>query len=581
MATRSIAFDVLKGIAIIAVILYHFGLCPNGYLGVDIFLVIAGYFTSKSLWKEDSKSLWGGKYLFNRLLRLLPLLLFAEIFILGYGFLMMMPDDYENASQSVIASNFFANNILADITTKNYWDVVNEYKPLMHTWYLGILMQFYIIFVIIDLIINKIKEKNIRVYIVIWSFISCLSFLLYFMDFPASSKFYQIPFRLFEFGVGSLAFYFYIKKIPNRHSRAQEIITISAFIMILILLFVSSQFIDRQIRLLVTVAISFLLAFYLPQSQILEKGIWINRVLALIGMSSFSLFVWHQIVFALTRYSFTSDLYSPLTIVIVYGIIGSLTYLSYKYIEQMKFNYKRNIFIVVLFCVVNIGALVIFNRSGIFYDIPELEISTDDIRRGVWVEYCDRGYRYDREFSDSLKPKWMVVGNSFGRDFVNIILESNLKDKIDLSYASKAKDEEHIKRIHNADIVFISTLGLNKEFVEDIKLKLRAGTRLVIVGEKNFGINNGQVFRKRHQPNYYKETTLMEDGYFERNEENRQLYSNDFIDLISMAICSDRNVRVFSEDGRFISQDCRHLTRAGAQFYAEKIDWDNFYSTVQ
>lgn len=42
-------FDVLKAVAIIAVVLYHLGICEFGYLGVDIFLVIAGYFTSKSV----------------------------------------------------------------------------------------------------------------------------------------------------------------------------------------------------------------------------------------------------------------------------------------------------------------------------------------------------------------------------------------------------------------------------------------------------------------------------------------------------------------------------------------------------
>lgn len=63
MKQRNLAFDVLKGIAIIAVVLYHFGLCPSGYLGVDIFLVIAGYFTSGSLWKQNDKNIFGGVYI--------------------------------------------------------------------------------------------------------------------------------------------------------------------------------------------------------------------------------------------------------------------------------------------------------------------------------------------------------------------------------------------------------------------------------------------------------------------------------------------------------------------------------------
>lgn len=45
-------FDVLKAVAIIAVVLYHLGTCEYGYLGVDIFLVIAGYFTSQSVEKQ-------------------------------------------------------------------------------------------------------------------------------------------------------------------------------------------------------------------------------------------------------------------------------------------------------------------------------------------------------------------------------------------------------------------------------------------------------------------------------------------------------------------------------------------------
>lgn len=36
-------------------------------------------------------------------------------------------------------------------------------------------------------------------------------------------------------------------------------------------------------------------------------------------------------------------------------------------------------------------------------------------------------------------------------------------------------------------------------------------------------------------------------------------------------------VRVFSDDGKFISQDCRHLTKAGAKYYAKMIDWKKLF----
>lgn len=41
--------DCLKAFAIFAVVFYHSGFLTYGYLGVDLFLVIAGYLTTKSL----------------------------------------------------------------------------------------------------------------------------------------------------------------------------------------------------------------------------------------------------------------------------------------------------------------------------------------------------------------------------------------------------------------------------------------------------------------------------------------------------------------------------------------------------
>lgn len=129
---RNRCFDVLKAVAIIAVVLYHMGICEFGYLGVDIFLVIAGYFTSKSVEKQIINRGYFS-FVLNRAFRLWPLILLIGVVCLTFGWFMMLPDDFENTAQSVIATNFFGNNILESITTKNYWDVGNDYKPLMHT----------------------------------------------------------------------------------------------------------------------------------------------------------------------------------------------------------------------------------------------------------------------------------------------------------------------------------------------------------------------------------------------------------------------------------------------------------------
>ena len=149
---RSACLDVLKAIAIIAVVLYHSGFLKSGYLGVDVFLVIAGFLTTRNLekrvWSPDVSGgrKWYLSFVSSRVIRLLPVLLVAGLLAMVIGWVTMLPDDYENLSESVIATNLFGNNILAAITTGNYWDVANDYKPLMHTWYVGLLMQIYLVY---------------------------------------------------------------------------------------------------------------------------------------------------------------------------------------------------------------------------------------------------------------------------------------------------------------------------------------------------------------------------------------------------------------------------------------------------
>ncbi len=101
--------DVLKTFTIIAVVLYHTGLMNYGYLGVDLFLVIAGYLTTRSLCAKmmvpENPS--GGdklyvKFELGRVIRLLPLLLLAGLFCMILGYFTMLPDDYLITADSII-----------------------------------------------------------------------------------------------------------------------------------------------------------------------------------------------------------------------------------------------------------------------------------------------------------------------------------------------------------------------------------------------------------------------------------------------------------------------------------------------
>lgn len=293
--------DVLKAFAIIAVVLYHCGVLTYGYLGVDLFLVINGYLITKGLKDKvlNNSVFWGGyvKFAISRIVRLLPPLMVAGVVAMIVGFFNMLPDDYENLGQSVIASNVFGNNILAAITTKNYWDVSNDYKPFMHTWYVGLVMQFYVIYPILFYLAGLDKKTPQKTLLTLISSLAIVSLLIYFGTDNVAQRFYYLPARFFEFAVGGILALIYKPTENNKPFNA--IFVYICYALLLILLIVNKELIPDNIKLVLVVALSCVL---ICSKDVLENKVFGNNILANIGVASYSIFVWHQVILAFYRY---------------------------------------------------------------------------------------------------------------------------------------------------------------------------------------------------------------------------------------------------------------------------------------
>ena len=164
------------------------------------------------------------------------------------------------------------------------------------------------------------------------------------------------------------------------------------------------------------------------------------RPLVWIGEISFSLYLWHQVVLAYTRYSFYT-IANPLHYVITLSTIIFLSILSYKLIEQPFRNYslisnKSALIIISCFFVGLIGlALFLNTNNGVIRDVDELNITiADNTNPDVHREYNLRIHEYDKPFPKDSNLNVLVIGNSFARDFGNLLLESSFKNKVNLSY---------------------------------------------------------------------------------------------------------------------------------------------------
>ena len=582
MSTQRLTYlDVLKAIAIIAVVLYHLGLLPFGYLGVDVFLVVGGFLATKSLLKRsDNGRGWYWSFLVDRVSRLLPVLLAAGVVAMAVGWFMMLPDDYENLSQSVVATNFFANNILSAITTGDYWDVVNDYKPLMHTWYVGLLMQLYVLYPLLFFVPGLDRKNSKQTLLVIVSALTVLSLLFYIGCSNDTHRFYYVPSRFFEFGIGGIIALLYD---PSQDRPFHPAFSFICYGILLASLIVGYGLISDEARLVLVVALSSVVVL---SAGSLDNRVTSNSYLSKIGVASFSIYVWHQVIIALWRYIFGNQ-FTAWEYVLILAFVALISFAFYILIEKRVSAalHSRGLYVSlsVAWLLLTLFAGYVYWNAGVIRDVPELSISKTDRHRRMNAEYTERGYQYNKSFASSDKQHWLVIGNSYGRDFMNVVMESSIADSVELSYinsrTSSISDEKYRDRFSEADKVFVSTRGLTRRFVSDVEVACFSSgltpDKVIVVGDKSFGENIGPVYAKRLSKDYFEQTVEPLGGktFLDRNLRFKEYYGDRFIDIMSMVTEGER-VRVFTPDHHFISPDGKHLTKDGARFFAERIDWE-------
>ena len=140
--------DGLRAIAVLPVILFHAGFSTfsGGFVGVDIFFVISGYLITSIILSDleaDKFSL--ARFYERRARRILPALFLVMAATIPFAYAWMAPDEFKNFGQSLVATTLFSNNILLTITS-DYWSLASDFKPLLHTWSLGVEEQYYMMF---------------------------------------------------------------------------------------------------------------------------------------------------------------------------------------------------------------------------------------------------------------------------------------------------------------------------------------------------------------------------------------------------------------------------------------------------
>jgi len=558
--------DGLRAISVIAVILFHMGLCKYGYLGVDVFFVISGFLITSLLYinlQDDSVSIWD--FYMRRIRRILPLVLVVSLVALIIGIIVMLPYDLDKLCQSIIATNLFGNNLLEYVSSGDYWSIRNEYKPLMHTWSLGIEEQFYLAYPFLFVVAMRLDyvSKNL---LSIISVIAIASFALFFWSDSNQAVFYLLPFRFFEIAIGGIVAITMIKHRLSTRSITLLVVATLLTIAISVLYLELEKYI-----VVVVVAMVALHLFLYKHFGSVSRIFFENPIIVAIGQWSFSLYMWHQLLLAYFRYTVSAEISGFVTGVMLFVFLG-ISYLSYRFIEQPfrkrnSWSDKKVLFVLAgLFLVTTVPSAVIYMKGGVVKSFPELDINFGDSYRNMHLDYNTQHLSLDKPFSNSDKKKVLVIGNSFARDWINVLYESKYKNAIEISYLPTL-DDNSFGRLEAADVVF--SFGIYKaEMMSRIKGADIHISKFWSIGVKNYGENNGIIYANRNTPDYCTQRIKPNNGAINRSQLLKESWGDRYIDLMGLSMDEQGEVSVFDSQCRFISQDGLHFTKAGAKYYA-------------
>ena len=208
--------DGLRAVAVLGVIIYHAWpwALPGGFIGVDIFFVISGYLISGILYKGLKANGGEGEFSFaefyaRRIRRLFPALITVLLLCLGYGWVILLPDEFQQLGKHVAAGTLFIQNFVF-WQESGYFDTAANLKPLLHLWSLAVEEQFYIFFPPLLLLIWKRKWPLVIIMGVLLIASMILNLVMSVQD--SVPAFFLTPYRAWEFLGGSLLAWWHYDK---------------------------------------------------------------------------------------------------------------------------------------------------------------------------------------------------------------------------------------------------------------------------------------------------------------------------------------------------------------------------------
>lgn len=573
--------DGLRAIAVLPVIFFHAGfeIFKGGFIGVDIFFVISGYLITRILIEEiENKKFSLVGFYERRARRLLPALFFVILICIPFAWMWMLPDPLENFGQSLVSTSLFSNNFLLMLTSTNYWELTGEFKPLLHTWSLAVEEQYYLIFPIFLMLFLQLGKKSIFWIIVL---LTALSLFLgqWLSEINPLFNFYFTLSRAWELLAGSLTAFIVNKRGVVRN----EMLALLGLLTILFSLFFYDETLPLPSFLTLIPVMGTILLILYAEGKTATAKILSSKFFVGIGLISYSLYLWHQPLFAFNRIYLKEPLtdYGSYLIIIITLFLGFITW---KFIEtpfrkKNKFT-SKTIFSLSIFMMLAVSAF------GLYLDrtngVPQRLFTDDSYKRSSHEIKISEVKSIDLnkiEPKDLKNDHIFIFGDSFATDLAYLI---EYKYPIDLNYTliQSGMPEKTIcnnniltkaKALNVTSILFAYDEGFDVSCIENLIDEANSmKIEILFFGTKQFGYNLNWLARLEQNERHQLCQTPVIEAIAIDSRDNKRIPKENYFSFFNNFL-KNNCIPVTNMSGELLSSDRKHFTISGLEFFADEF----------
>ena len=333
--------DGLRAVAILGVLAYHFRLggVTGGYGGVDVFFVISGFLIAGIIKSElDAGSFSIAGFYVRRIRRILPALTVCALTTTIFAALVLFPSDFKAFGKSLRGVATSTSNYYFMRQAADYFGGGSAENPTLHTWSLSVEEQFYVVLPLLLLVLFRFGRRGTLPVMGFFA-VASLLFSIRGVEFTPQQAFFSTPGRAWELLIGALLAFGAIPHITGRPLR--EIAAVIGALMIALGYF----FYTAATPFPGLAALPFCLgAVLIIHSGNASPPTATARLLSSppavwLGLISYSVYLWHWPVLALSRYRFPESLGADAPHKVYVEIILAcaslaLGFLSWQFVEK-------------------------------------------------------------------------------------------------------------------------------------------------------------------------------------------------------------------------------------------------------